>query len=106
MKHRRGITLLSDHLQVVSGGGTPPRTEHLYRVEVWTDAPESGGEQLETISRCTDFEVSMSAWRTALRRRPGKVLIHLNGSQRMACQLAEDPPPPLEFGRRGGVGRN
>lgn len=93
MKRRRGIHLVgSDHLRVVSGG-EPPTTEHLYRVEVWSDSPEAGGEQLEVIARCTDVEVSMSAWKTALRRRPGKTLIHLNGSHRMACQRAEDPPP-------------
>lgn len=45
--------------------------EHIYRIEVWADAPEVGGEIPETISRATDFSVSMAAYRAALRA-PGR----------------------------------
>jgi hypothetical protein len=50
--------------------------------------------------------VSNAAYHAALRARPGKVLVHLNGRHRMSCEKAEDPPPPLGIGRTsGGCGR-
>lgn len=99
MKHRKGIDLV--RTGAVSGytvGEGSQRgsgsTEGAYRVEVWTDEPESGGELLETISRATDFAVSCAAHRAAVRQRPGKVLVHLNGRHRMSCERAPDPPLP------------
>lgn len=100
MKHRSSIDL-ADPVQDDWGP-----LEHIYAVEVWTDMPESGGERLETISRATDFQVSIAAYRAAMRQRPGKAIIHLNGRHRMSCQTAPDPPLPLGVGRPGGgIGR-
>lgn len=78
--------------------------EHTYRVEVWSEPPESGGELLETISLSTDFAVSCAAHRAAIRQRPGKTLVHLNGRHRMSVEKAPDPPlpsPTWPTGRRG-----
>ncbi len=79
--------------------------EHTFRIEVWDEAPEDGGSLLETISRATDFSVSMAAYRAALRARPGKVLVHLNGRHLMGAEKAQDSPRPLFVGRAGGSGR-
>lgn len=100
MKHRRGIDLVRDGADVGytvgegsrQGGSEPPDAP--YRVEVWTDAPESGGKLLETISRSTVFAVSCAALRAAVRERPGKTLIHVNQRHRMTCERAQDPPVP------------
>lgn len=100
MKHRRGIDLVRDGADVGytvgegsrRGGSEPPDAP--YRIEVWSDAPEAGGELLETISRSTVFAVSCAALRAAARERPGKVLIHLNQRHRMTCERAPDPPVP------------
>ncbi len=67
MKHRRGIDLIRDGADVGytvgegsrRGGSEPP--EAPYRIEVWSDPPEAGGELLETISRSTTFGVSIAA---------------------------------------------
>lgn len=32
----------------------------------------------------------------AIRERPGKYIVHMNGRHRMSCELAPDPPIPLE----------
>lgn len=78
MKHRKGIYLVRSGADAAYTVGEGSRrssgsdsTEHTYRVEVWSDEPASGGELLETISRATDFSVSMAAYRAALRARPG-----------------------------------
>ncbi|NKQ73467.1 hypothetical protein C3Y89_24545 [Rhizobium sp. UPM1132] len=98
MKHRKGIDLVRSDVGYAVGEGsarpTPPSTEGGYRIEVWTDEPESGGELLETISRATDFGVSCAAHRASIRARPGKVIVHLNGRHRMSCERAPDPAPP------------
>lgn len=105
MKHRRGIDIVRDGADVGytvgegsrrGSGSEPPDAP--YRIEVWTDAPEAGGELLETISRSTVFAVSCAALRAAVRERPGKTLIHLNQRHRMTCERAPDPPVP-EFTR-------
>lgn len=100
MKHRRGINLVRDGADVGytvgegsrQGGSEPPDAP--YRIKVWTDAPEAGGELLETISRSTVFAVSCAALKAAVRERPRKVLIHLNQRHRMTCERAPDPPVP------------
>lgn len=100
MKHRRGIDLVREGADVGytvaegsrRGGSEPPDAP--YRVEVWSDPPESGGELLETISRSTVFAVSCAALKAAIRERPGKVLVHLNQRHRMTCERAPDPPVP------------
>lgn len=50
--------------------------EDNYRIEVWDSEEEK--TLLETISRSSDFSVSMAAWHAAMRRRPGMLLIHYN----------------------------
>lgn len=54
-----------------------PTPEDNFRIEVW-DAEEK--ERLETISRSPDFAVSVAAWQAALRRRPGRLLVHHNAN--------------------------
>ncbi|NKJ72709.1 hypothetical protein GFL38_10575 [Rhizobium leguminosarum bv. viciae] len=89
MKHRKGIDIVRTGADVgytvsegsrrgSSGSGS---TDHTYRVEVWTDEPEAGGELMETISRATDFSVSCA----------------------VSCERAPDPPLPQHLrpvGRR------
>jgi len=97
MKHRRGIDLVRGDTGSIVGDGSARSSrpsEHSYRVEVWTKSPEASGELLETISLATDFAVSTAAYRAALRARPGKTLVHMNGRHRMSCEAAEDPPRP------------
>lgn len=101
MKHRRGIDLVREGADtgytVGEGsrrGSSGSGSEQPYRIEVWSEPPESGGELLETISRSTDFAVSCAALKAAVRARPGKVLIHLNGRHRMSAEKAPDPPVP------------
>ncbi len=97
MKHRRGIDLVGGDtgLTVRDGSARPSgASEHNYRVEVWTKAPEASGELLETISLATDFAVSTAAYRAALQARPGKTLVHMNGRHRMSCEAAEERPRP------------
>lgn len=101
MKHRRRIDLVGggDTGYIVGDGSRrgsagSGSTDHTYRVEVWTDEPDAGGELLETISRATDFSVSCAALKAAIRARPGKVLVHLNARHRMSCERAPDPPVP------------
>ncbi|RVH69177.1 hypothetical protein CN198_14010 [Sinorhizobium meliloti] len=101
MKHRRGIDLVTE-----DDGVAEPMVsalEHLYTVEVWTHPPEAMGELIETISRSSDFDVSNAAFREAIRQRPGKYLIHMNGRHRMLCELAPDSPIPLFVGRSKGT---
>lgn len=97
MKHRKGIDLVrSDAGHTVGEGSartTPPSTEHAYRVEVWNDRPDAGG-LLEVIARVTDFSVSCAALRAAVRVRPGKVLVHINGRHTMSTERAPDPALP------------
>lgn len=100
MKHRKGIDLVcpgADAGYTVSEGsrrGSGSDSKEHYRVEVWSDPPEAGGQLLETICRATDFAVSCAALKAAVRQRPGKVLIHLNGRHRMSADKAPDPPLP------------
>lgn len=104
MKHRRGLDLVRDGADAGytvgegsrRGGSQPPDAP--YRVEVWSDPPESGGKLLETISRSTVFAVSVAALKAAIHERPGKVLVHLNQRHRMTIARAPDPPVP-EFRR-------
>lgn len=98
MKHGKGIDLLRSSTGYMVGEGSARSggpSDHLYKIEVWSDEPESGGELLETISRATEFSVSVAGYRAALRVRPGKVLVHVNGRHRMSCERAPDPPLPL-----------
>lgn len=98
MKHRKGIDLVKSDVGYTVGDGSarPDGTaiEDGYRVEVWSDEPEAGGELVEVISRATDFSVSCAALRAAIRARPGKVLVHINGRYRMSAERAPDPPLP------------
>ncbi|KQV82112.1 hypothetical protein ASC90_23650 [Rhizobium sp. Root1220] len=99
MKHRRGVDLVregSDAGHTVGEGSRrgSSGSEYAYRIEVWTDEPESGGFLIETISRATDHSVSCAAYGAAVRQRPGKVLVHLNGRNRMSAERAPDPPVP------------
>ncbi len=113
MKHRRGINLVGDVTSTGytvgegsrRGSGGSGTTEHTYRVEVWTDEPEVGGQLLETISRSTDFSVSCAALKAAVRARPGKVLVHLNDRHRMSAERAPDPPIPEFLRPPGRTGR-
>lgn len=68
---------------------------HLYRIEVWDEPPDAGGEMIEIIASASTFAVSVAALSAAVRERPGKYLIHRNGRHQMSCQLAPDPPEPL-----------
>lgn len=85
MKHRRGIDLVGDDAGYTVKDGSARSSgsaERTYTIEVWSDPPEIGGELLETISRATDFAVSMGAYREAVRQRPGKYLfISMGGSK-------------------------
>ncbi|WP_427145164.1 hypothetical protein [Rhizobium pisi] len=98
MKHRKGIDLVRSDVDYTVGQGsarpTPPSPEAGYRVQIWIDEPEAGGELLETISHATDFSVSCAALKASIRARPGKVVVHLNGRHRMSCERASDPPLP------------
>ncbi|RVM58885.1 hypothetical protein CN128_07500 [Sinorhizobium meliloti] len=116
MKHRRGIDLVDEGdtgYTVGDGSARPDRTvtENGYRVEVWSDEPEADGELVEVISRATDFSVSCAALKAAIRQRPGKVLVHINGRYRMSAERAPDPPlperlrPPVNNGRPTPVRR-
>ncbi len=103
MKHRRGITLANtEDVLGITPSPEDSSNEHTFRIEVWTDPPEAGGELVETISRATDFAVSNAAHRAAIHQRPGKYLVHMNGRHRMSCELAPDPPRPLREGRPRG----
>ncbi|MEI3807604.1 hypothetical protein V6R85_24080 [Agrobacterium sp. CCNWLW32] len=70
-------------------------TNHRYRVEVWDDPPDGGGSIIEVISSSSSFAVSIAACKAAIRERPGKYIVHMNGQNRMTCELAPDPPVPL-----------
>jgi len=50
--------------------------EDRYGIEVW-DLEEKA--LVETLSRASDFSVSLAAWYASIRRRPGVMLIHRNG---------------------------
>ncbi|RWD29872.1 MAG: hypothetical protein EOS34_27410 [Mesorhizobium sp.] len=54
--------------------------EDNFRIEVW-DREERA--LIETICRSPDSFVSQAAWQSAIRRRPGMLLIHLNGRHLM-----------------------
>jgi hypothetical protein len=69
------------------------RIEEQFRVEVW-DAGET--TLLETVSRASDFPVSLAAWQAALRRRPGMLLIHKNGDHVMERMVAPGEAEPMQ----------
>lgn len=94
MKHSRGINLVADDDFRVPAP-EPEGTYHAYRVEIWSEPPEAGGEIIEVIALSTSFNVSCAALKAAIRERPGKYVVHLNGKHRMSCELAPDPPAPL-----------
>ncbi|PTV70217.1 hypothetical protein [Agrobacterium pusense] len=71
-------------------------TEHLFRIEVWDDPPDAGGELIEVIASSSSFPVSSAALKVAIRERPGKYIVHMNGRHRMSCELAPDPPELLK----------
>ena len=71
-------------------------TSHTFRVEVWDDPPDAGGSIIEIISSSSSFAVSIAAFKAAIRERPGKYLIHMNGRNQMTCELAPDPPESLK----------
>jgi hypothetical protein len=62
--------------------------EHSYRVEVWED-----GKPVEVVSISPDIEVSAAAWQASLRRRPGALLVHLNGRHIMDRMVAPGEKP-------------
>lgn len=97
MTHQRGINLVrNDGNSHVGKGASGPlgSSDNNYRVEVWTSSPEASGTLLETISRATDFAVSIAAYKAALLARPGTTLLHLNGRHRMSCEVAPEPTHP------------
>lgn len=49
--------------------------EDNFRIEVWDREEKT---HLETICRSSDAMVSQAAWQSAIRRRPGMLLIHYN----------------------------
>lgn len=55
-------------------------SEDNFRVEVWD---REGGSLLEVVNRCSDFFVSNAAYRQAVRRRPGRLLVHVNNGHVM-----------------------
>lgn len=59
--------------------------EFCYRVECWS---LDGETLLETVAASTDYFVSLAAWQQALRRRPGVLLIHMNGIRVMERMVA------------------
>ncbi|TRC91145.1 hypothetical protein FJV80_04280 [Mesorhizobium sp. WSM4310] len=67
--------------------------EDNFRIEVW-DRDESS--LVETISRSPDFVVSHAGWQAAIRRRPGKLLVHRNANHTMEKLLTPGEPtvPP------------
>ncbi|WP_245279190.1 hypothetical protein [Mesorhizobium loti] len=73
------------------------RDENNYRIEVWDSEDEK--TLLETISRSSDFAVSMAAWQAAMRRRPGMLLIHYDSRHIMEKVLtpgeAKLPPQTI-----------
>ncbi|TPL00724.1 hypothetical protein FJ938_22020 [Mesorhizobium sp. B2-4-14] len=67
--------------------------EDNFRIEVW-DREEK--ERAETICRSPDFFISQAAWHSAIRRRPGMLLIHRNANHTMEKLLTPGEPtvPP------------
>lgn len=63
--------------------------EDNYRVEVWS-ADETA--LIETISRSSEFSVSMAAWHEAVRCRPGMLLIHKNAGHVMDKLVSPGEP--------------
>ncbi|MER8388776.1 hypothetical protein NKG60_05000 [Mesorhizobium sp. M1428] len=63
--------------------------EDHFRIEVW-DRQEAA--LIETICRSPDSFVSQAAWQSAIRRRPGMLLIHLNGRHVMEKMVAPGEP--------------
>ncbi len=61
----------------------PAGTDHSYRIEVWNEPPEAGGEIVEVIASSTSFAVSSAALFAAIRERPGKYIVHMTGRHRM-----------------------
>lgn len=94
MRHGKGFDLVRKG-DLVSRPQEHSEHIHLYRIEVWDEPPEAGGEMLEIIASAATFAVSIAAFHAAVRERPGKHIIHMNGRHRMSCQLAPDPPVPL-----------
>ncbi|AYM66169.1 hypothetical protein G6L68_25125 [Agrobacterium fabrum] len=79
-------------------------TNHTFRIEVWDDPPDGGGSIIEVIASSSSFAVSSAALKVAIRERPGKYIVHMNGRNRMTCELAPDPPVPLSPPRALKVG--
>ncbi|WP_245525048.1 hypothetical protein [Mesorhizobium sp. M8A.F.Ca.ET.165.01.1.1] len=77
----------------LAGEAMPKTDEDNFRIEVW-DRDEKA--LVETISRSPDFSVSQAAWQTAIRRRPGMLLIHYNSRHVMEKILTPGEPklPP------------
>lgn len=67
--------------------------------------PDAGGSIIEIIASSSSFAVSIAAYKAAIRERPGKYLIHMNGRNQMTCELAPDPPDPLKQ-RKGRNGKD
>ncbi|PBB26353.1 hypothetical protein CK227_09310 [Mesorhizobium sp. WSM4308] len=67
--------------------------EDHFRIEVW-DREET--TLVETVSRSPDSFVSQAAWQSAIRRRPGMLLIHFNGRHVMEKIVTPGEPaiPP------------
>lgn len=95
MKHSRGINLITAEEGLRVHTPEPEGTSHTYRVEIWSNPPEAGGEIIEVIALSTSFNVSCAALKAAIRERPGKYVVHVNGRHRMSCELAPDPPAAL-----------
>lgn len=65
--------------------------------------PAEGGSLLETISRSSDFQVSAPAFVAALRRRPGLVLIHMNGRSYAPRDRKGSAPGALPAAKNAGA---
>lgn len=63
--------------------------EDNFRVEVWDPDKKV---LVEVVSRSPDFHVSVAAWRAAIRRRPGMLLIHMNATHIMERMVAPGEP--------------
>ncbi|WP_287363332.1 hypothetical protein [Mesorhizobium sp.] len=67
--------------------------EDNFRIEVWDREEKT---LIETICRSPDSFVSQAAWQTAIRRRPGMLLIHYNSRHVMEKIITPGEPtvPP------------
>ncbi|WP_292341326.1 hypothetical protein [Mesorhizobium sp.] len=106
--NRLGICSLSRRISGREDSGRRPGAagkamakteEDNFRIEVW-DREETA--LVETICRSPDCSVSQAAWQSAIRRRPGMLLIHFNGRHVMEKIITPGEPkiPPQTIADR------